>query len=199
MKRHTQFAAMAAYVSLTGSMATAAPIPKDLQDLADKWSHLQRKEGTETQLRMEVYENGEEPTLHGTLILAAEYAKVQEAGGNISFSAFETLTDEVQHTILAKIFPSKAPAPLLCEALVLKPYTPKKGATLTPQEFQKAEATHNARACKDNMQDALAGILRGDPKTFVYEVHRDAGKQVVAYVQSMIDAKTYLRYQFQIR
>jgi hypothetical protein len=199
MKRHTQLAAMAAYVSLAGGMVTAAPMPKDLQDLADKWSHLQKKEGAETRLRMQFYENGEDSARQGTLIFESESARTREAGGNISLSAFDTLTEDVQHTIFTKIFPSKQPAPILCEALQLKPYSPKKSGALTPLELQKAEAMHYTRACKESMQDTLAGILHGDPKTFVYEVHSDTGSEVVAYVQSMIDATTYLRYQFQVR
>ncbi len=199
MKRHTQLAAVAAYVSLTGSLATAAPVPKDLQDLATKWSQLKQKEGANARLQMQFYENGEDPMRHGTVILDAETARTREAGGAIFSSTFETLTDDVQHTMLTRLFPSKEPAPILCEGLEIKPYTPKKGGSLTPQELKKAEAVHNASACKENMRETLSGILHGDPKTFVYEVHSDAGSEVVAYVQSMIDGTTYLRYQFQVR
>lgn len=199
MKRHTPFFAMAVSVALSSAAATAMPLPKDLQDLAEKWEQLQKKDGAEARLRLQVYETGEESLRHGTLLFDMESARTREGGGNIASSTFETIREDVPATLITRLFPSQQPAPILCEALALKPYAPKKGVTLTPQEIQKAEMQHQAKACKDAVQDTLAGILYGDPKTFVYEVHSDVGTEVVAYVQSMLDGNTYLRYQFQVR
>ena len=199
MKSHTPLFAMAASLALSSAVATAMPLPNDLQKLTDKWEQLQKKDGAEASLRLQVYETNEESARHGTLLFEMESAHTREGGGNITSSSFETLTADVPDTLVTRLFSSQQPAPILCNALVLKPYAPKKTVTLSPEELQKAEMQHQAKACKDAVQETLAGVLYGDPTTFLYEVHSDVGTEVVAYVQSIFTTNVYLRYQFQVR
>ena len=78
-------------------------------------------------------------------------------------------------------------------------YELKEGEKLTQDELSKKEKRHNLGNCKKQIATMLTGSFYMNPTVWVMKVlNSDSSGIIELYVQSVIDEKQYLRYQFNL-
>lgn len=179
-------------LSVKGFSAT-----KDLNDLKERWESIEMTESRDTFIPQPVLD--EHPSGFSPEIALKNSSSDLHSLNSANFQSLsiKLYNKDVRSNMLKELFTKTPNHPRFCMAFPTIKYEPKEGEKLTQDELSKKERRLNLNNCKKQISTMLTGSFYMNPTVWIMKVFNSNSSGILElYVQSVIDEKQYLRYQF---
>ncbi len=180
------FGVYAIVVSTAMSLSSlyANDLPRDLEDLSQRWSSVEKVDDSEFLMGMEVV--GIEGEADFFKIIQNDFVRTKMGSKKIEEFHFLKIKENSRNFVLAKLFPKDVTDLAFCEHFP----DPKI-------KDEKKLAETRFRNCKIKVKEMLGGILHSDPELIFGEAFfADGSSDLLFYVPSMLNSESFLKFEF---